>query len=56
MCQILVFNAINTIVTDMECNIHKRRGYCSSEILKYSSNSKSVLKILLLNALWGIMD
>jgi hypothetical protein len=21
MCQILVFNAINTIVTDMECNI-----------------------------------
>ena len=21
MCQILVFNAINTIVTDMECNV-----------------------------------
>jgi hypothetical protein len=32
-------------------NLHKRREFYSSKILKYSSNLKSVLKILLLNAL-----
>jgi hypothetical protein len=32
-------------------NLHKRREFCSSKILKYSSNLKSFLKILWLNAL-----
>jgi hypothetical protein len=48
MCQILVFNAINTIVTDIECNIRINRlplglVWTSGNYIALSSGSGNII-------------